>query len=460
MQQSNQPPKYVIPFAQNDASKATIPPTSADDTRASQSQGFPPRTGLPPEAGGVPPQKADMNGALNQLAGPILWSLAGGRFPFDNAFASDTNIGGYPLGSNLPAADGRGEWYSTSNDNLANPDTSGTGWVPGYHYGATALTGQTGGNVTLTPAQAAKTVITVTGTLTSNLVLIVPAWVYGWTLYNNTSGAFSVSVRTASGSAAAIPQNGAPTPITCDGTNCSLSAPNIAPATSGSQAVTLDQMGGRLLRSTTLTASGNFTPLAVTRGLRVRAVGGGGAGGSVPSTDGSTVATASAGGSAGQFEGYWTAGFTPGTPIAITIGAAGLPNANTAGGNGGDTVVGTLGTAPGGRGGQVVAASTAAPFFFAAQGGAGTLATITGAASGFTSGGQPGLLGYAFAGVAVSGQGASTPYGCGGNNTNNSAGGNATGYGASGAGAATSPSGSAFLGGRGAPGIVIIEEYA
>lgn len=174
MQQSNQPPKYVIPFAQNDASKATIPPNSADDTRASQSQGFPARTGLPPEAGGVPPQKADMNGALNQLAGPILWGLAGGRFPFDSAFASDSNIGGYPLGANLPAADGRGEWYSTANDNLANPDTSGTGWVPGYHYGTTALTGQTGGTVTLSPSQAAKRVITVSGVLTGNLVLVVP----------------------------------------------------------------------------------------------------------------------------------------------------------------------------------------------------------------------------------------------------------------------------------------------
>ena len=40
-----------------------------------------------------------------------------------------------------------------------------------------ALTGQTGGTTTLTPAQAIKRTITIAGTLTSNLTVVVPAWV-------------------------------------------------------------------------------------------------------------------------------------------------------------------------------------------------------------------------------------------------------------------------------------------
>lgn len=455
MQQSNQPPKYVIPFAQNDASKATIPPTSADDTRASQSQGFPARTGLPPEAGGVPPQKADMNGALNQLAGPILWSLAGGRFPFDNAFATDSNIGGYPLGSNLPAADGRGEWYSTINDNTANPDTAGTGWVPGYHYGATALSGQTGGNVTLTPAQAAKRVITVAGTLTSNLVLIVPSWRYDWTVYNNTSGAFSVSVRTAGGSAAAIPQNGAPTPVVCDGTNCSLLAANVAPATSGTQAVRLDQVGGRLLGVQRITASGTYTPTTGTGRIVVEMVGGGGAGAGAANTS-AGQASVGGGGGAGAYVRFVLD--TVPASVAVTIGAGGTGGTGT-GGNGSPTSFGAFATAPGGTGGVTRSAAPAPAVIAALAGAGGAAPTSSGVTVVAASPGAPGITGIAVeAGTYVApGAGGVTPFGSSSGVAQPAAPAN-SGAGGNGAGA-VAPAGPQ-TGGSGGSGVVVVWEYA
>lgn len=241
MQSTNQPAKFLVPFAQNDSARVEVPATTTDATRFSQSLGSPPLTGLPPEAGGVPPQLEDFNGALNQIARGVWWALGGGRFGYDAAWATDTLIGGYARGAVLPASlgggsAGMGEWYNNTDNNTANPDTDGTGWVPGYHYGATALTGQTGGTITLTPAQAAKTVITVAGTLTSNLVLVVPAWVYRWTIYNTTTGAFTVSVRNPTSAAVTIPQDGTPTDVRGDGTNVTrttVTVPNASTTVAG-----------------------------------------------------------------------------------------------------------------------------------------------------------------------------------------------------------------------------------
>ena len=223
MQSTDLPAKFLVAFARDDASKVEVPVTSPDPTRFSQTLGSPPLTGVPIEAGGSPPQLPDFNGAMNQLSRGVLWSLAGGRFPYDNVWATNAEVGGYPRGAVLPAAlgagsIGMGEWYNNAQNNTANPDTAGTGWVPGYHYGSTALTSQTGGTVTLTPAQAAKTVITVAGVLTTNLVLVIPAWVYRWTIYNNTSGGFAVTVRTATSAAVSIPQDGQAYDVRCDGT--------------------------------------------------------------------------------------------------------------------------------------------------------------------------------------------------------------------------------------------------
>lgn len=472
MQRSNQPGKFVIPFAQNDPAKVEIPPTTPDPVRASQSLGFPPLTGMPPEAGGVPPQLEDMNGLLNIASRIPWWYMLGGNFAYDAAFATDSNINGYPIGAELLAASNLGFWMSTANDNVANPDTIGTGWVPGYHYGATALTGLTGGTVTLTPAQAAKRRITVAGTLTSNLIIVVPTWLYDWTVYNNTGGAFTVTVKTAAGTGPVIPQNGAPTPVAGDGTNITAVSPNVGVATSSTQPPQLGQMTGRLLRESRYYISGGvqtmivdggtpttvgastFNPLAATTKVHVEVVGGGGAGGGTAAQTAGSCGAGGGGAAGGYAASILTSGFSA---VAITIGAGGAPVSAGNGSNGGQSSFGALVTAPGGNGGGVGGVATSAS---ASAGGASSAGTGNFEAS-QGSPGQPGLV-LATNGNLSSGTGGPSIYGGGGNPRVNQTGagqsGGAPGAGGSGSGGLNSAA--AQAGGIGGTGSVIVREYA
>lgn len=65
----------------------------------------------------------------------------------------------------------------------------------------------TGGTVTLTDAEASNPVIAFTGTLTTSLVVVVPATTKRlWAIYNATAGAFSLTVKTAAGSGVTVAQ--------------------------------------------------------------------------------------------------------------------------------------------------------------------------------------------------------------------------------------------------------------
>ncbi|MEB5967446.1 hypothetical protein, partial [Comamonas testosteroni] len=65
--------------------------------------------------------------------------------------------------------------------------------------------GVTGGTVTLTEAEASNPVIALTGALTSALNLVVPVTVKRiWAIYNSTTGAFGVTVKTAAGAGVAV----------------------------------------------------------------------------------------------------------------------------------------------------------------------------------------------------------------------------------------------------------------
>ncbi|MCE1175984.1 MAG: hypothetical protein LWW76_02560, partial [Burkholderiales bacterium] len=67
--------------------------------------------------------------------------------------------------------------------------------------------GQTGGTVTLTNSEASNPIIAVTGTLTSNLTVVLPATVKRlWAIYNATSGAYTVTVKLASGTGVTVAQ--------------------------------------------------------------------------------------------------------------------------------------------------------------------------------------------------------------------------------------------------------------
>lgn len=65
----------------------------------------------------------------------------------------------------------------------------------------------TGGTVNLSDLEASNPVIGFSGTLTSNLVVVVPTTVKRlWAIYNATSGAFTLTVKTATGSGVTVAQ--------------------------------------------------------------------------------------------------------------------------------------------------------------------------------------------------------------------------------------------------------------
>ena len=77
----------------------------------------------------------------------------------------------------------------------------------------------TGGAVTLSDLEASNPVIGFSGTLTSNLVVVVPTTVKRlWAIYNATSGAFTFTVKTATGSGVTVAQ-GKRNLVYTDGTN-------------------------------------------------------------------------------------------------------------------------------------------------------------------------------------------------------------------------------------------------
>lgn len=481
MQISNTPLKWTLPFAANDGAKVEIPATTADPTRFSLSLGSPPLTGQPPETGGVPPQLEDFNGAMNQLSRITWWAMGGGPFPFDATWANDSNVNGYPKGGKIRTADYQGDWISTVDNNTTNPDTVGTGWVPGYNYGTTALTGQTGGTTTLTPAQAVKRTLSVAGALTSNLTIVLPTWLQEWTVTNTTTGAFTVTVKTAAGSGVVIPQNSSPTRVRGDGTNITQLAENIAPG-SGSQAMQFQQATGRLLRTSvyaiisgtqqvsvdggayTATGATTFSTQALTTKAHVIAQGAGGAGGSTASTTASQFASGG-GGSGGGYVEAWLVGAASG--ITVTVGAGGVPGAAglSPGGSGGNTTLNGVMTlsAPGGGGGAA-GAGVATGTVAVTNGGSAGAPTLTGAQMVpiNLSRGQFGQIGLVLSGQLASG-GGGNGYGGGaggqvGSSSNGSA---ASGPGAGGGGGGSGNSnGTGQQGGAGGPGLIIIREYA
>lgn len=222
MQLINAPAKLVLPFA-NAGAKNTIPTASQIGIvagAASLVDGFPPLTRTPLAAGGVPPSGLDMNGILYELSAVIRWANAGGGYPYDASFATDTNIQGYPKGARILRSDGTGYWFNTTDGNTTDPEGAGAiaaGWVPDFTTGAAAVT-MTSANVTLTALQYGKPIIIISGLLTANLNLIFPNIVGEWTVINNTTGAFTITAKTAAGTGVTVTQS-AGTFIFGDATN-------------------------------------------------------------------------------------------------------------------------------------------------------------------------------------------------------------------------------------------------
>lgn len=190
-----------------------MPETATGSNAASVEGGFPAITMQNELAGGKPPLGQDMNGLFFLVSSHTLYVECGQTYKYNSTLA--TSIGGYLAGTILGMADETGLWLCTTDGTISNPDTGGTGWVPIAAYGTTTVNGLTGGTVTLTSAQTKYKVIILNGVLTSNLNINLPQTLQQWLIINNTSGAFSTTVKTAAGgsSGVAVPQGGFTAPV-------------------------------------------------------------------------------------------------------------------------------------------------------------------------------------------------------------------------------------------------------
>lgn len=189
-----------------------MPDAPTGTNAASVQGGFPPITMEAELAGGEPPLGQDMNGFLFLISSHTMYVQCGQPYTYNSTLASA--IGGYLAGTILGMTDGTGVWLNTTNGNSTNPDTGGAGWVPLESYGFANVTGLTGGTVTLSVANTKYPVIVLNGALTSNSIINLPLTKQQWLIINNTSGAFTLTVRTASALAnVVVPQGGYGSPV-------------------------------------------------------------------------------------------------------------------------------------------------------------------------------------------------------------------------------------------------------
>ena len=255
MQSSNIPTKIPLPFAYNAGVgyKNTIPTASqigVVNGRASLNDGFPPLNFVPISSGGVPPFGSDVNGILNEITAITQWQQAGGFFFYDSSFS--TTIGGYPKGAILQSSSNSGLWISTAENNTTNPDTGGAGWMSLAFEGSQAITVTTA-DVTVTQLQSAYPVLIISGALTAARSLIMPAIVGEWIVQNNTTGAFNLTVKTASGTGVVATQSQS-TFLYGDGTN-------ILFADSSKVASFNGRVGTVTLNATDVTTALGYTPI-------------------------------------------------------------------------------------------------------------------------------------------------------------------------------------------------------
>lgn len=208
---------------------------------------------------------------------------------------------------------------------------------------------------------------------------------------------------------------------------------------------------GRFLKRTViLNGTTTFTTTSATTSIMARMVAGGGAGGGAPATTGEH---GSGGGSGSYAE--WQVAVSPSTAFTCAVGAGGTGVSAANGNNGGNTTlaVGATTVTCNGGGGGIVGNSATVPRLGGVGGAISTNGTINMA-------GDPGFPGLMSATVGFGGMGGRSMLGSGGAPTlfANSVGAAAPLYGGGGGGAATV--GTAEVGGAGANGVIVIDEYS
>jgi len=429
------PVQITVPFATSGL-KNTIPANTNNITgNAGYDAGFGAINMTPKTAGGIPPFGQDFNGIFFDVTTAIRFLEAGGSFPYSSAFS--TAVGGYPLGAIVSRTDGTGLWRNTIANNTTDPETFGAGWQP-EDAGSAAIT-MTNANVTLTALQAARSIIIITGALTANLNLILPGYAKQWLIINNCTGAFVVTVKTASGSGVSTAP-GSTQLVYGDLTNINSSG------------------SGRLLNIQTFNTPGSFTytPTAGATSAVVEVQAGGGGGGGAAATAAGAFSLGSGGGAGGYSKTRIAYGLTS-TSVTVGAGGTGGNSAAGPGGNGGSSSFGAFASATGGGAATATGASTGVPVQLnGAAGGLGSLGNL------INSSGQGGG-GYLATAVTntLSGFGGASNFSGGGaaRIANNSGIAGLYGSGGSGANSQANPGGG-FNGGAGGAGIIIVWEYS
>lgn len=230
---------FTVPFASN-GDVVPVPDASQVDGSVSYDRGFGAdydrQLGVDPQAKSISREnwnsvQRDVTTALQEMQSGL------GLPPFDLDFAASLPGTGYPRAAIVPRADGAGYWQNQNvGVSLTDPTTAGSGWVP-LNVKGSFTQALTNVNVTLSPSNAAFHTLILTGALTGNVAITLPAWSgYNWVVDNRCTGAFIVTILVTAGVPATVP-NGAATPVFCDGTNIRLgvallqaaeSAPGIA----------------------------------------------------------------------------------------------------------------------------------------------------------------------------------------------------------------------------------------
>jgi hypothetical protein len=231
---------------------------------ASFTDGFPPNTMTPEASGGLPFFGQDMNGIL-WMVSAYCANFAAGALPKYNATMSST-ITGYPLGAVLnatgPAAGTNSQWVNLVDGNTTNPDTGGAGWAPlGGVGGIQVALSST--NVTLTALQSALPFLEFVGTLSANVNVIFPANAgQSWITSNGCSGAFTVTLKTASGTGVIIPATGTAAPTTIYGDGVNIQTTGVS--TAGLAPINSPALTGTPTAPTASPATTNNTQIATT----------------------------------------------------------------------------------------------------------------------------------------------------------------------------------------------------
>lgn len=254
----------------------------------------------------------------------------------------------------------------------------------------------------------------------------------------NINGLGAKSVTRANGTALVVGEiaAGSIVHVTYDGTNFQINS-----------------QYGRLINVQVLTSSGTYTPTPGTNSVVVEIQGPGGAGGGAVANGGSAFSAGAGGGAGGYLQVRLTSGFSG---VSVVVGAPGLGVVGANGGTGGSTSFGSY-SCSGGSGGVASGSSTAG----AAVGLGGLGGSISPTVGVLQA--VPGMHGLptfiASAGIYTIGAGGGSKMGQGGSGGITSNGNNGFGWGAGGGGV-ISGSGSAFKGGDGSVGKVIVWEYA